>query len=317
MTALQALASALIQRCVVLVGFGAILVSISEFWFYELEAEVDSIAIVLVYGLLGYVFLAMMRRMKTRSVAGFIVASALLGFLIEGVVVPVVYAMPPFSIMWTSLAWHGLITVGIGWVGVRHVLSVRPKWVAALWLSGFGLFLGAWNAFLWNANEAPGSSEINWVWQPVPLFAEQFLFGYALFLGGHLVFNRFSLSGLQVNRGEYAALWAVCGVASLLTGAASGLWVFYPILPALVALCLYALSRDRAEGDLVVDRIHAEPIPPMSFALTALIPLTAIPVYTAMHAAELRLEMNVLVIVTAGPVSVALFGWALFQLLKR
>jgi ABC-type xylose transport system permease subunit len=200
---------------------------------------------------------------------------------------------------------------------VRHVLADRPTWVAALWLCLFGVFLGAWNGYLWNGNEIPGSTEINWVWQPTPLFAEQFLFGYALFLGGHLIVNRFYPQTLEVNRGEYLALWAVCGVASVLTGYASGLWIFYPILPALVALCLAALSKDRGEGALVVDRVHDTPIPELRFLWTLIIPLVAIPVYAAIVAAELRLEMNVLVVVTAGPISVLLFGWALYRLFTR
>jgi len=39
---------------------------------------------------------------------------ALTGYSIEGAVVPAVYETVPFSYLWTSIAWHGPVTVGLG-----------------------------------------------------------------------------------------------------------------------------------------------------------------------------------------------------------
>ena len=59
------------------------------------------------------------------------------------------YESLPLSISFTGLAWHALITVGVGWYAVRKVLrtdSIRP----VLRLAGLiGFIYGLWAICWW------------------------------------------------------------------------------------------------------------------------------------------------------------------------
>ncbi|MEM7596703.1 MAG: hypothetical protein AAF382_03335 [Pseudomonadota bacterium] len=312
--------AALFQRCVIVAGFGAILVSLSEFWFYEVTDDVNAALLLLGYGLLGWLFLTVVQQFHVTSLAGFIVAAALLGFLIEGVPVPVLYSELPMSILWTSLAWHGLITVGIGWYVFRRVMAHGGWAPAALYNVGLGLFLGLWNAYSWTARDTGAGGEVRFEWQHADGFIDQFLFGYALFLGGHLLFDRAYPKDVRFHRWEVLGLVTVAVAIAVLTAVGSGLIVPSLTLPVLVLGCVLALRRDRSHrqtgGVTCPDQLHQNPIPLPRFALTGLIPVCAISVYSAMVEARIGFEANVLVILTAGPASVWLLVWALRRIAR-
>ena len=52
---------------------------------------------------------------RCTAAAGVILVGALYGWLVEGVVAATVYGPLPVSLVWTGVAWHGLLTVGVGW----------------------------------------------------------------------------------------------------------------------------------------------------------------------------------------------------------
>lgn len=319
---MKRLAAGIGKRAVIVVGLGAVLVSISEYWFYEVEAEVDSALILLAYGFLGYLFISVLHVCRAQSFAGLVVASALLGFLIEGVPVPVVYANPPLSIVWTSLAWHALLSVGVGWLLVRIVLADHGVWRAVALNAGFGIFLGAWNAFMWNAHEVKGSQELTFDWQPTDVFATQFLYGYALFLGGHILLDKVYPRDFQVGRLEYVSLWALAVLLSVIVAYGHGLLVLFPVLPVLVIVCLVALRREyqsnaRGPQGTLIDGLYADRVSLWRFGFTLLIPSFAILSYAALVSQEAETEMNAIVILTAGPVSVLVFLWSLLRLSQR
>lgn len=68
-----------------------------------------------------------------------LLGGALLGWLIEGVIVATMYDAFPFQVVWTPLAWHALVT-GVGVVGVGRMAGRWPAArMAAAWAG-----LGAW-----------------------------------------------------------------------------------------------------------------------------------------------------------------------------
>lgn len=309
----------LVRRAVLITGLGAVLVSLSEYWFYNVSEDVDSALILLAYGLLGYLVMAVVQRYHVHSLAGAVFAAALFGFLVEGVPVPVLYSNPPFSIIWTSLAWHGVITIGFGWALYRYVMINWRAWSAAAFNIGLGVFLGAWNSFMWNANEAKEGSEIVFDWQPIDAFLMQFLFGYALFLGGHVMLDRLYPKALRIKRGEEIALWIFVGAVSISVAYASGLLALFAVLPVLVVLCLLALRTEARNGskETIVERFYKKRIPIWRFGLSVLIPIFAIGIYTALVASQIELEANTIVILTAGPASLVALIWALVSILFR
>jgi hypothetical protein len=178
--------------------------------------------------------------------------------------------------------------------------------------------LGLWNAFMWNAEET-GSGDVIFNWHPLEPFVWQFLFGYALFIGGHILFDRLYPRTLRPNRIEHLLLWALAAGLSVLTAIGWGLLALYPVLPLLVAVCLWTLRRGmpRTAGPTYVDQLHETPVPLWRFALTLIIPAMAFAVYAAVVAAEWPFEANVLLIVTAGPLSVGIFFWSLFAVWQQ
>lgn len=168
------------HRALLILASGALLVSFSEFWFYEIHDDVGQVGILLAYGLMGYLFPASVEYFRAYSFNGLFVAACMLGFLIEGVAVPVVYSNPPFTIIWTSMAWHALLSVTLGWLLFRHVM-INKQWHQKLGLNvGLGLFLGCWNAYMWHAVGTDGTGEVEFNWQANNQFGWQFLIGCAL-----------------------------------------------------------------------------------------------------------------------------------------
>ena len=310
------------KTALIVASFGAVLVSVSEFWFYEVSEEVSSIGVLLAYGLLGYVFLLTLERYHTQTFAGWFVGAALFGFLIEGVVVPVLYSAPPFTIVWTSLAWHALITIWLCWWVFRHIMANQSWYIALGFNALLGLGFGMWNAYMWNAVESEGAEPL-FYWQPTEVFAEQFLFGYVLFLLGHILFAWVYRSRQDSQSYEYYGLWLVTWIIAILTGVASGLWFFWPILPVLVLLCLWSMRAGKKEslfGDsesYSVYEKNQQAIPWWRYSFTLLIPLVAIVVYDLLVTQQIGLEMNFFLIVTAGPISVWWFLRSLYQLHRR
>lgn len=325
---MQAIAFGLWQRALLIVGLGAVTVAVSEFWFYEVAEDVDSVLILLAYGFLGYLFLIVLQRYRVRSFAGFYVAGALLGFLIEGGPVPVVYSAPPITIVWTSLAWHTLITICIAWYAFKKVLTRGSVFRVVLFCLAFGIFLGFWNLYMWNGNEV--GEELIFEWRPADAFVGQFLLGYLMFLGGHILLDRFYPRNVRFLGSEYLCLWVLFAAIAVLTAIASGLIVLFPVLPVLVLLCLVLLRFEaRAAGadadagtgtdaeKSIMGELYSEPVPLWRYGLTLIIPLCAIFTYDILVEARVELEMNVVVITTAGPISVGLFLWSAVAMLRK
>lgn len=78
-----------------------------------------------------------------RGLRALFLGGAILGFLVEGVVVGTMYEAFPFQIVWTPLAWHalvsGLVVLGFGRMAGRlPALTMAAGWLAV------GLFGGVW-----------------------------------------------------------------------------------------------------------------------------------------------------------------------------
>jgi len=114
----------------------------------------------LVYSLLAWVFLLLVRQCRIASFPALYLAGAVFGWLAEGVVVDTLYgnATNPFpaSISFTGLAWHALISVSIGWYWQGRVLrAANPSRIAAFCATvglGWGLWAAWWPAELGHAN---------------------------------------------------------------------------------------------------------------------------------------------------------------------
>ncbi len=294
-----------IGKIFLLLSIGAIFVAVSEFWFYPVSGETSSIGIVIAYGLLGYLFLLLLKKYRIHSFSGLFVTAALFGFLVEGIPVPVLYSGLPFTLVWTSLAWHALITVMLGWYWYRIILSSK-KWV---WITAYnaslGVGLGIWGAYMWNAVESVPAADLTFLWQSPMVYSLQFLFGWLLFTGGHVAYELIGKKSLSQFRS-----WEIFTLATVSTFCyAFQLILFFPfalIMVALVAVTIAALRQEK-KAHITVSLLQAQQknvIPLWAFAYSILIPIGAVSSYIIFYTYQIELEANALIIITAGPLAV-------------
>ena len=297
-----------IKKLLLFLSISVIFVTMSELWFYRLPPENNLLEIVFAYGLVGYLFLIILDRFKVYRFAGFFVAAGMFGFLIEGIPVPVLYSLIPFSILWTSLAWHALISIGIGWYWFRQVMTAGSWQKIITYNSALGAGLGIWGGYFWNVVESETGDVTGWLFVSPTVFAEQFMFGWLLFTLGHILFGLVTKGGISFARLEIWGISIITTVFFLLLQ----LIPAFPLsllLPVLVGISVLALRKDRshAETTPILHTFTTEHIPLARFLYTLFIPLGAIGIYTLIYSLELKFEANVLLILTAGPL--ALWWW--------
>src|SRR6056297_2682844 len=103
----------------------------------------------LFYAIPGAVVVAAASVWGTAGAARAMLIAALAGYTIEGAVVPVVYEAVPVSYLWTSIAWHGPVTAGLGVFLLPRLLSrltLRPMLLLAL---GLGAAWWIWMPWTW------------------------------------------------------------------------------------------------------------------------------------------------------------------------
>jgi hypothetical protein len=284
-------------------AFGVLFATGSELWFYPVELTAGFAVTVLAYGLVGYCCWLYVVRYRVSTLGGSYLVAALFGFLIEGVPVSVLYAQLPFSLVWTSLAWHASLTIGVGFYLYRREMTGDSALRAGALNAAIGGGLGLWNGYTWTAVESTGG-EVDFVFVGTGPFAAQFLLGWGLFVVGHLVFERVVRPVRDVSDVEFAGVAGVVAAAWLL----GQFLLAFPlslVLPVLVGLVTLALGRTAGRGD--DEWMHRElyaPIPPGRYVLSGLIPLVALGVFGAINAYRVGVEANVWLILTAGPLSV-------------
>ncbi len=296
-----------------MLAFGAIFAAVSEFWFYRLADRSGALEIVLIYAILGQFFALTLRRFQVRGFTGFFVTAGLFGFMIEGIPVPVLYQALPFSIAWTSLAWHALITVSVGFLLYRQVMAA-PSLARAIALNAaIGTALGIWNAYTWNATTTPGSPQTVFIWQSLTDFATQFLIGYALFIAGHLILDRFPPKTQPPSVRQYGLFGALVALAFVL----GPFMAYFPLsmmLPLLVLISFASLTTGRASPTTPwLADLFALSIPPRHYAASLALPTAALASYALV--AGLRLEWETNAVIGGATVVISSLLW-MFSLLR-
>ncbi len=302
---------AILFRVASVLCLGAVLSVASELWFWKVALNEIPILVV-VYGLIGHLMLCLMRAGPVRGVAGAFVAAGLFGFAIEGVVVQQLYLAFPFQIVWTPLAWHALLSVGVALFGWRRAMAAG-WWQGAAVNLAMGVFVGVWGLYLWHAVD-PDDGDQYFDWTLGDGFYLQLWISAALFGAAQagLSLMRHRLAA-PAPRAEIAVLLAL----ALATWAAGSLLLAWPlslVFPLLLALGLAALWRDArgpATGWFATE--VGRQIPLLRWPLLLILPFTATAVFQAMSEARIAFEANVVALVVAVPLSLALWLWALWR----
>ncbi len=190
------------------------------------QGPLAALATYTVYLIVVVAVLGVLQRTGAGGRRGLVLGGALLGWLVEGVVVQTTYEALPLSVSFTGLAWHALITVVVGWWGAQVVLT-RSLGQALGAAAAAGVAWGLWAAFM------AGDLEAGLTADTLDAFA-----AYVLVTVASLVLG---LHGWQTWRG--AALvgrWPVRGAFAVLGLAAVATTVVVPLAPVVLAPLLGA-----------------------------------------------------------------------------
>ncbi|MFP4311112.1 MAG: hypothetical protein ACLFS9_03915 [Nitriliruptoraceae bacterium] len=284
---------AVTRHLATLVGTGMILLFFSEFFFLNetpvatvvgLLGERDVLGLaaalgefVLFYTLFAYALLGSLQWFSVRTITDLFLVGALVGWAIEGIIIPLVYEAVPVSIVWPSVAWHSLVDVLLGWYLLRRLMRSDRGWRAVVAFALAGIAWGAWATWLWTDPERlqplePGA------------FAAYAATTSTLWILGMALVDQAGTTSLRVSRWE-ARTWLVLGGASAVFMAASALPLSLAIVPFLW-LTIRALRRPTDTiGEELVTHLTARPPWPRYLA-AAVTPTAAIAVYALLYARQ-------------------------------
>lgn len=286
-------------KIAVVLATGYILFFYSErmFWSFSRpgDAVVDLLLTWVVYSLLAWVFLLVVRQCRVAAFPALFLAGAVFGWLAEGVVVDTMYgnATNPFpaSVSFTGLAWHALISVGVGWFWQAKVLTTGDaRKIARLSVAvglSWGLWAGWWPAELGKANTS------------LVAFAGHTVAVFVPVLAAWLVLGKARSEWFRPARFELPVLLGVVTIFFL--------GVRVPatprsalILPPLLLACGYGLRRNwaREQRPDLVETVLGH-IRPRSCLPLLLTPVLAIAIYAPVAVWGLTLPTNwVLYVIT-------------------
>jgi hypothetical protein len=287
------------QKLTVIFATGYILSFFSErvFWsfFRPGDKVIDLLLTWIVYSILAWVFLLLVRACRIATFPALFLAGAVFGWLAEGVVVDTLYGSQdnpfPVSISFTGLAWHALLSVGVGWYWQARLLTRGNLKQIALFASIVGLGWGLWAGW-WPA-------ELGWANTSLAAFAGHTVVTSILLILAWLILG---VAGPGWFRPAKYELWVLSGVVTLfflavrVPATPRSAW----ILPPLLLVCAYGLRRNqRREPALDLVQSVVGQIRPRACLPLVLMPMTAIAVYAPVPTWELSLPSNwVLYVVT-------------------
>ena len=305
---------AVARKCLLIFATGLIFLLVSEGLFYGLVRSTDTLfgyaVTVALYCYAAWLFLIVVTYFNIKSRAALFLAGGFFGWMVEGVLVGTMYGIPdmpfPLTIPVTGLSWHALLTVMVGWHGMR--LALRKRGTTFRFAGLTGIFWGLWAA-TWRSADA--SIQVG-----VESF---FLYGcllIALFVAGHMLWQKMARTPLVFSKWEIRT--AVAGTTLwffLVTVPHQPIAVF--VLPPLLGLMYFALEKNRIrEGSRSLLPELADNISLARYLPFAIVPPIASFLYAITESIP-NFEYN-LIVVTAitGCIGTWMFGASLVKLLK-
>ncbi len=292
----------LIHKVAIVLANGYILFFFSERVFWSFWRPGDTLPEFLItwiaYCLLGWIFLDLVRRFRVASFPPLFLCGAVFGWVGEGVVVDTLYGNStnpfPLSISFTGLAWHALLSVGVGWYLIGRALTEERPTKLALISLAVGVGWGLWA--LWWPTELGTEADTS-VWG----FASHAVLCSIPFLLAWFVIGLARPDWFQSSRLATIVLWGLV-VAVFLAARVPAQRYAALILPPLLTVCWLGLSRNARmeQRPDVLDGILGR-IRPRNVLVLILMPVTAIAVYALFRSLTLHVPTNVVLYVITMP----------------
>ena len=214
------------------------------FWFippHDLHA-VDLAVTVIAYAVACGVGLSLVIWFGVQGLPAAFLGGAVMGYMVEGVIVGTIYNPLPFFWIWTPLAWHALISGALVFGIGRAGRALGPWRMAAVW-AALGLCAAFWGQY-W-PSEAKG-----------PLPGREVLAVYLLGFGGLVVLAQWGMDRLgHLPRPPHVVLAITPGIAALVWGAQTladpnPLRVVLPLALGLICWVMWRLGDRGAQVPL-------------------------------------------------------------------
>lgn len=242
---------------------------------------INILEMVTFYALFTFPFLLALSYFQVRGIFGLILAGALYGWAAEGVLVPAIYEFIPVSFLWTSISWHVLVDVLVGWYLIRLIMRHKGwVWNAASFIT-LGALWAFWATWYWEGEEAEAVNAI--LPDDFTIFA---IVASVLWIAGMILSDRFGRETFTPTKWETGLTALLITILTLLTG--------FPYLPLslavlpLIALTVYALhkARGKSHRPLVLVQMHNTRPVWWKYPLAMLTPVVAILIYPYLHNAN-------------------------------
>ncbi|HMR98436.1 MAG TPA: hypothetical protein PKE62_04200 [Anaerolineales bacterium] len=301
------------KNIVLTLSTGYIFFLFSELLFWARKRPGDSLGewtiTWLAYSLMAFVFLLIVSYFKVNNIWALFLAGAVFGWLGEGIVVQTTYESLPLSISFTALAWHALITVWIGWYGIRRSLHASNPFSTLKLSLTIGLCYGLW-AIMWWLEPDGGVSSI----------AE---FATFSFVAATLAILAYWLADWSSSESFRPNRWVSVVIVSMF--ALMFFFVAVPIvplaiiiLPILLGLAYLGLRWNRlteAKGSMLTG--FNNPVSAWKYLSLLGIPAAGVSFYALAASLNLQWQTNWILYLITTPLGFILFGVSMYKLRKR
>lgn len=298
---------AVIKRIIGVLATGYILMFFSENLFWARIRPDDNLSgwmmTWIAYSILAYIFIRLISYFNVKSIWGVLLCGAVFGWLAEGVIVQTMYEDLPLSISFTGLGWHSLVSVCIGWYGLRLVF--RQSITRAMIMTCLiGLVYGFWAVSWWTEPGEVPQYPINFA-----MFST--VIAVLLILSYWLTDRTIELPlkshwSLDLLIGIMTFLYFVFIAIPIAKWAA----IILPILLAIVALAL--LRMKMIDRKITLNLFPGNTPNAVRYLTILLIPLISSLIYSTIFSAGWRLHTNWIMYLVVTPAGFILFLYSLY-----
>jgi len=302
----------LLKPMLLVISTGYIFVFYSEHLFWARVRPDDSLAgwlgAWLVYSIMALAFLAIVSHFRVKNAWGVFLAGATFGWMAEGIVVQTTYEMLPLSISFTGLAWHGLITIWVGWYAMQKIFHTAGRWGIARLASLVGVAYGFW-AISWWVEPDGGISSI-------PEFAMYSFGTTGLALLAYWLAQWAGAAGLRFHPWVLRIV-ALLSLVYFVLVTAPRAPVAILLLPILFGIVYIGLRRNRKAqtGGSLLDTLY-RPVSFFNMLSFLALPVCAVLVYALATVLELRWQTNWILYLVTTPLGFLIFGVSVYKFLS-
>lgn len=305
------------QRLLATLSAGLVIFVVSEEVFWAFFRPTDTpwglAQTWLLYCVATYLILWGLSAFKVASKARLFLVAALFGWLVEGLFVQTMYELLPFSISFTGLAWHALITVAAVFALGEYLLVDGTSKQCIGWAAALGAFWGWW--------------AVSWAFEPGVTIPDPAGFArdctiLTLLLGvGFVGFNKVRPREFTPSRVEVGIVGVILGVFFFFDVVTSPLVlvVWLPLVGATLGLLHKTTPPADQSPSLYLSHwsARAAETPCTRVLVLVLVPVVATTIYTALVATGLIFPYNVALYFVTTPLGFVAFGGAAIQAWRR